>query len=505
MGVIESLGLGLETALQPENLLYVLVGVLLGMVVGVLPGLGPTATIAILLPFTYAMEPESAIIMIAGIYYGTMYGGTITSVLLNLPGEASSVVTTFDGYQMARQGRAGPALGIAAIGSFVGGMVAVVGMIGLAPVLARLAVGFGPAEFAALAVLGITMVCYLGTRSVVRSLFAAVVGLALATVGVDPVSGSPRFTYGSLNLLDGFDFVAIAMGLFGVSEILYNLQHKPPSLVGGRGRIAGIWPSRSDRKEARGAIVRGSLLGSAIGVLPGGGGMVSSLASYAMEKRRAKDPSRFGRGAIEGVAGPETANNASSVTSFIPLLTLGIPPNPVLALVFGALILQNVTPGPGLINERPEIFWGVVASIIIGNLILLLLNLPLVGVFIQLLRVRPVILGAFAVVVSMLGVFSLANSLFDMWLLLGAGVVGYFMKLLGFEPGPLVLAFVLGPILERSFRQSMLISGGDLSIFVTRPFSAALLILAVLLLVSAIIRPLRQRRLDRADKVAVNG
>jgi putative tricarboxylic transport membrane protein len=492
MGILDGIGQGFAVALAPTNLLYVFIGVLIGTVIGVLPGLGPTATIALLLPLTYTIEPATAVILLAGIYYGSMYGGTITSVLLRLPGEAASVVTTFDGYQMARQGRAGPALGIAAVGSFIGGVLAVVGLILLAPPLADLAVSFGPPEYVALTVLGILMVTYLGSGSPLKSLSMAALGLLLATVGQDPITGTARFTFDQVSLFDGVDFVAVAMGLFGVGEILHSLE-RTEKVQAVTKKITHIWPTRKDFRDSAGAIGRGSVLGFVIGVLPGGGGVISSLASYALEKRRAKDPSRFGKGAIEGVAGPETANNASSTSAFIPLLTLGIPANVVLALIFGALLVQGITPGPQLITDEPEVFWGVIASMFIGNLMLLALNIPLVGVFVQLLRVRAGVLAAFALVVTMAGVFSVNNDVFDMWVVLVFGVIGWLMKKTGFEPGPLVLAFVLGSIMERAFRQSMLLSGGSLDIFVTRPLSGGLLAVMALVIVLSVIAARRRR------------
>ena len=502
MGILDGIGQGFAVALDPVNLLYVFVGVLIGTVIGVLPGLGPTATIALLLPLTYTIEPATAVILLAGIYYGSMYGGTITSVLLRLPGEAASVVTTFDGYQMARHGRAGPALGIAAVGSFIGGVTAVVGLILLAPPLADLAVTFGPPEYVALTLLGILMVTYLGTGSPLKSLSMAALGLLLATVGQDPITGTARYTFGQVSLFDGVDFVAVAMGLFGVGEILHSLE-RTEKVQAVTKKITNIWPTRKDFRDSAGAIGRGSVLGFVIGVLPGGGGVISSLASYALEKRRAKDPSRFGKGAIEGVAGPETANNASSTSAFIPLLTLGIPANVVLALIFGALLVQGITPGPQLISEEPEIFWGVIASMVIGNLMLLALNIPLVGVFVQLLRVRAGILAAFALVITMAGVFSVNNDVFDMWVVLVFGVIGWLMKKTGFEPGPLVLAFVLGEIMERAFRQSMLLSGGSFDIFVTRPLSGGLLALMALVVVLSVVAARRRRAvfgvIDPAD------
>jgi putative tricarboxylic transport membrane protein len=494
MDLLQGIAQGFAVALDPVNILYVFVGVLIGTVIGVLPGLGPTATIALLLPLTYEIEPSTAVILLAGIYYGSMYGGTITSVLLRLPGEAASVVTTFDGYEMAKQGRAGPALGIAAIGSFIGGILAVVGLTLLAPPLASLAVSFGPPEYVALTVLGILLVTYLGTGSALKSLSMAALGLLLATIGQDPITGTTRFTFGEVSLFDGLDFVAVAMGLFGVGEILHSLE-RTEKVQAVTKRIRNIWPSRADLRQSAGAIGRGSVLGFVIGVLPGGGGVVSSLASYALEKRRAKDPSRFGKGAIEGVAGPETANNASSTSAFIPLLTLGIPANVVLALIFGALLVQGITPGPQLIGQHPEIFWGVIASMFVGNLMLLALNIPLVGVFVQILRVRAGILAAFALLVTMAGVFS------DMWVVLAFGVLGWLMKKTGFEPGPLVLAFVLGPILERAFRQSMLISGGSLDVFVTRPISGGIFLVMALVVVVSIVTARRRRLVQRAGTV----
>ncbi|MFF5992664.1 tripartite tricarboxylate transporter permease [Prauserella flavalba] len=502
MDLFNDLAQGFTVALDPTNLLYVFLGALIGTVIGVMPGLGPTATIALLLPLTYSLEPTTAVIMLAGIYYGSMYGGTITSVLLRLPGEAASVVTTFDGYQMAKQGRAGPALGTAAIGSFIGGTVSIIGLTFLAAPLAAVAVTFGPPEYVAVTVLGILLVTYLSTGSAIKGLCMAGIGLFLSTVGQDPITGTTRFTFGQIALFDGLDFVAVAMGLFGVGEILHSLE-QTDTVKAVTSRVKNIWPSRRDLRESSGAIVRGSGLGFLIGILPGGGGTISSLASYAVEKRRAKDPSRFGRGAIEGVAGPETANNASSTSAFIPLLTLGIPANAVIALIFGALLIQDITPGPQLVSEHPDVFWGVIASMYVGNLVLLLLNIPLVGVFVQLLRVRQAVLGAFALIFTMAGVYSINNDVFDMWVVLGFGVLGWLMKKTGFEPGPLVLAFVLGPILEQSFRQSMLISGGDLSVFVTRPISAAFFVaMFLLVVVSALIARRRRRAFEALSEGA---
>jgi putative tricarboxylic transport membrane protein len=493
MDAITDLGQGFAVAFDPTNLLFVFIGVVIGTAIGVLPGLGPTATIALLLPITYTMDATASIIMLAGIYYGSMYGGTITSVLLRLPGEAASVVTTFDGYQMTKQGRAGTALGISAIGSFIGGTVSVIGLTFLAPVLAQVALSMGPAGYVALMVLGLFLVTSLGTGSTIKSLCMAAAGLLLSTVGQDPIDGTGRFTFGHVSMLTGFDFVAVAMGLFGVSELLHSLERSEKGEKI-KSTIKNIWPSRRDMGEASGAIARGSVLGFLIGVLPGGGGVISSLASYALEKRRAKDPSRFGKGAIEGVAGPETANNASSTSAFIPLLVLGIPSNVVLAMIFGALLMHGMTPGPQLMDDHPEVFWGVIASMYIGNLMLLILNIPLVGIFVQMLRVRAGILAAFALLVVMVGVYSINNNAFDMWVVLAFGVLGWIMLKTGFDAGPLVLAFILGPILEKSFRQSMLISGGSLDIFVTDPASAIIFALIVAVIALRLINRKRGRR-----------
>ena len=476
---------GFTVVFAPSNLLYVLIGVLIGMVIGVLPGLGPVATIALLLPITYEIPPASAVILLAGIYYGAMYGGTITSVLLQLPGEAASVITTIDGYQMARQGRAGPALGIAAIGSFIGGTVSIIGLTFVAPALTAFALDFGPPEYAVLAAIGVMLVAALGTGSTAKSLVAAGVGLLFATIGPDPLLAEPRFTFGSVELADGVDFVALAMGLFGVGEILYNLEHRARAALV-NSRIANIWPSRADWRQSRGAVARGSVLGFFTGLLPGGGGVLASMLSYALEKRRAKQPQRFGRGAIEGVAGPETANNAAATSSFIPLLTLGIPSNPVMALIFGALLLQGITAGPRLIQENPDVFWGVIDSMYVGNIFLLILNIPLVGVFIRLVLVRDSILAPIVVMVTMLGVYTVNNDVFDMFLVIFFGIIGYVMKKTGFEPGPLVLAFVLGRILETSFRQSLRIFDGSMAGFVTRPISGTLLAVALLAVLLAV-------------------
>jgi putative tricarboxylic transport membrane protein len=496
---------GFGIVLQPSNLLFCLVGVLVGMFIGVLPGLGPVATISILLPITYTIDPVPAVIMLAGIFYGAQYGGTITSVLLRLPGETTSVITVLDGYQMARQGRAGSALGIAAVGSFIGGTVAIVGLTFLAPLVASFALDFGPPEYAVLALLGILLVSTLGTGSAVKCLVMAGIGLFVATVGIDPVSGDQRFTGGFAQLGDGIDFVPLAMGVFGLGEIFYNLEQRAQGSATMM-KFSNAYISAKDWSQSKFAVLRGTVLGFVIGVLPGGGAALSSMLSYAVEKKVAKDPSRFGRGAIEGVAGPETANNAAATSSFIPLLTLGIPANATMAVIYGALLIQGITPGPQLISEHPDVFWGVINSMWIGNLFLLILSVPLIGIFVRLLRVRGTILAPITVTITMVGVYTVNNSLFDMWLVLGFGVIGYLMKKAGYEPGPLVLAFVLGSLLEVATRQSLLMFNGDITGFVSRPISGVLLGLMVLTLAMfPLIKKLRDRRVAIEDAVEAQG
>ncbi|MGY4646709.1 tripartite tricarboxylate transporter permease [Mycobacterium sp. URHB0021] len=491
---------GFALVVEPKNLLYCLVGVLIGMIIGVLPGLGPAATIAILLPITYTIDPVSAIIMLAGIYYGAQYGGTITSVLLRLPGEASSVVTVFDGFAMAKQGRAGTALGIAAIGSFVGATISIIGLTLLAPVVASVALDFGPPEYAALALLGVLLVATIGSGNKLKALIAGAVGLLLATVGRDSFSGASRFTFENLSLADGIDFVVVAMGLFGVGEILYNLEQRHgkrhvPAEVG------NVWPSRKDLRQSAGAIGRGSIIGFVLGVLPGGGAVLSSIVAYATEKRRSKTPERFGRGAVEGVAAPETANNAAATSSFIPLLTIGLPANATMAMLFGALLILGVSPGPQLVDEHPDVFWGVINSMYIGNLILLILSIPLVGLFVRILRVRPAILAPITALITILGVYTINNSTFDIFLMVAFGIIGYLMKKAGFDPGPMVLAFVLGSIIESSSRRSLLMFGGDPTGFVTRPISGTILAVFVALALLPAVRILIKRR--KSTPVAV--
>ncbi|MCU0563119.1 MAG: tripartite tricarboxylate transporter permease [Desulfobacterales bacterium] len=493
MEALQHLAQGFALALAPVNLLFAFLGALLGTMVGVLPGLGPAATISLLLPLTYTIgSPLTSIIMLAGIYYGAMYGGSTTSILLNIPGEAASVVTCIDGYQLARRGKAGKALGIAALGSFAAGTAGVVGLSFTASPLARFALKFGPPEYFALALLGLVLAAYLSGGSVVKGLIMVVAGLALGCVGIDPISGKFRFSYGVLQLQDGFDFVTIAMGLFGLSEIFVNLETAlKTELV--TTRVTGLWPGLRDWAEARWAVARGTAVGFLVGLLPGGGALVGSLISYAVEKRISRTPERFGRGAIEGVAGPESANNAAASASFIPLLTLGIPGNASIAMIFAALMIQGVQPGPFLISENPEIFWGVIASMYVGNAMLLVLNLPLVGLWVQLLRVPYAFLAPLVVMVCSIGVFSIKNDPTEIVIMAGFGMLGYVLRKLAFEPGPLLLAFILGPMVEKALRQSLLLSGGEFDIFVRRPIAGVLIGLIMALLIGQVAVQLLQR------------
>ncbi|MGE5639609.1 MAG: tripartite tricarboxylate transporter permease [Clostridia bacterium] len=493
MDVLAQLAHGFGVAMQPGNLYVCLIGVLVGTLVGVLPGLGPVASMALLLPLTYSLGPTAALIMFAGIYYGAMYGGSTTSILLNIPGEAASVMTCVDGYVMARQGRAGAALGIAAFGSFIAGTVAIAGLTLIANPLASFALKFSYPEYVALMVLGLMLVVVLASGSLLKAFAVLGVGLVLSSIGQDVVSGMFRFTYGVPTLMDGFDLGPMIMGLFGVSEVLANIG-SPAERVVVRTRIRDLLPTKEDWKRSAGAILRGTGLGFLLGALPGGGAIVSSFASYAVEKRISLHPEQFGKGAIEGVAGPESANNAASIGSFVPLLTFGIPSNITMAIVMGALMINGVTPGPTLITERPDLFWGVIASMYIGNAVLLILNLPLIGIWIQVLKVPYRVLFPLILIFCAVGSFSMNNSLFDVYMMTVFGVIGYLMKRNGYEPAVLVLAFVIGPILEQSLRQSLLLGEGSFAIFVTRPISATLIAVAALLVVSSAIPVIAKRR-----------
>lgn len=490
----QNLVTGFGIALTLTNLTFALIGALLGTIVGILPGLGPAATIALLLPISFQIgSPVTSIIMMAGIFYGAMYGGSTTSILVNIPGEAASVVTCIDGYQMALKGRAGPALGISAIGSFIAGTIGVIGLTFVAPPLAEFAIRFGPPEYFALTLLGLMMATLLSGTSILKGLIMVVLGLLLGAIGLDPISGEVRFTWGLLMLQEGIDFVTLAMGLFGIGEILYNLEKQLTTDLVTR-KISHLWPTLKDWAESKWAIVRGSLIGFFIGILPGGGALISSLVSYGLEKKVSKHPEQFGKGAIQGVAGPESANNSAASASFIPLLTLGIPGNAAIAMIFAALLIQGVQPGPFLINERPDVFWGVVASMYIGNAMLLILNLPLVGIWVQLLRVPYAILAPVIVLFCCIGVYSIRNTVFDIWVMGVFGVIGYFFRKVELEPGPLILAFVMGPILERALRQSLLISAGSPLIFFKRPIAGSLIGFLLIFILFQIVMAVRRKR-----------
>jgi TctA family transporter len=493
MDLLDNLGLGLSTALSPENLLWCFVGVFLGTLVGVLPGIGPTATIAMLLPITFTFEPVTALIMLAGIYYGAQYGGSTTAILINLPGETSSAVTAIDGHEMAREGRAGPALAAAALGSFFAGTVGTLVLVLFAPALASAALGFGSAEFFSLVVLGLIASTTLARGSTVKALAMILLGLLFGTVGQDLYTATPRFTFGNRELYGGISFVSVAVGMFGIAEILRNLEVE-------RGRdvivrtVSNLLPSRADLRRIAPPILRGTALGSALGVLPGAGHVLASFASYSVEKRVSKQPKTFGHGAIEGVAGPEAANNAAAQTSFIPLLTLGLPAHPVMALMVGAFIIQGITPGPNVIEDEPALFWGLVVSMWIGNLFLVLLNLPLIGVWVRLLKVPYRVLFPAIVAFACVGTYAINQNPFDVYAIVLFGFLGYILVKLGGEPAPLLLGFVLGPLLEQHMRRALIISHGDPTTFLTRPISLALLIVAVVVLVLAVLPSVRRRR-----------
>jgi putative tricarboxylic transport membrane protein len=474
---------GFALAITPINLLFGFIGAVLGTAIGVLPGLGPAATISLLMPITYALgSPLTSIIMMAGIYSGAMYGGSTTSILLNIPGEAASVVTCIDGYKMAKNGRAGAALGISAIGSFIAGTAGIVALTFIAPPLSSFALKFGPAEYFSLTLLGLTLAAFLSGKSMLKGMIMAVFGLLLATVGIDPVTGSLRYTFGTMILMDGIDFLTLAMGVFGIGEILISLEEDMNAeLV--TTKIKDVYPTMKDWLESRWAIARGTIVGFVIGLLPGGGAVMASMLAYAVEKRVSKTPERFGEGAIEGVASPESANNAASSASFIPMLTLGIPGNPAIAMIYAALLIQGVQPGPFLITEHPDVFWGVIASMYIGNVLLLFFNLPFVGVWVQMLRVPYSIMAPVIVMICSIGVYSLKNDIDDVLMMFIFGVMGYILRKFKFELGPLLLAFVLGRILERSLSQALIISSGNFSVFVTQPISAALLGMVFLMLI----------------------
>lgn len=494
MEVFSHLALGFATTLSFDNIFYCFVGVLLGTTIGVLPGLGPLATIAMLLPITYQMsDPTTALIMLAGIYYGAQYGGSTTAILVNLPGETSSVVTTLDGYQMARRGRAGQALAIAAIGSFFAGTVATVLIAGFAPILAEVAFEFGPAEYFSLMVLGLIAAVVLAHGSIVKALAMVVLGLLIGMVGTDVNSGVARFAFDIPELTDGIEFTAVAMGLFGIGEIIANLEQRENREVFTR-KVGRILPSLAELKTSMMPIVRGTGLGSFLGLLPGGGAVLSSFTSYALEKKISKTPQRFGQGAIEGVAGPESANNAGAQTSFIPMLTLGIPTNPVMALMIAGMMIHNIQPGPQVMTSNSALFWGLIASMWVGNAMLLVLNLPLIGLWIRLLTVPYRILYPAILLFCCVGAYSVNNNVFDVYVMIPFAILGYVFRKLDCEPAPLLLGLVLGSLMEEYLRRAMTISRGDWSVFVTRPLSATLLAIAVVLLVIVFLPTFAKKR-----------
>ena len=494
MEIFHGLFAGFSEVLRLEPLFYCFMGVLIGTLIGVLPGIGPVGTMSLLMPVAYKASPLSAIIMLAGIYYGAMYGGSTTSILVNIPGEAASVVTCLDGYQMARKGRAGPALGIAAFGSFIAGTLGLVGLMLVAPPLASLALRFGPPEYFSLMCVGLTILIYLASGSMVRAIMMAAFGIILGCVGPDSDTGLPRFGFGVPELMDGIGLAPFVMGLFGISEVFINIEKEVTDRSIFATRIKGLLPSREDWKASIMPISRGSVLGFLLGVLPGGGSIIASFVSYAVEKKVSKHPERFGTGAIEGVAAPESANNAATAGSFVPLLTLGIPPNVVMALLLGAMMVHGVTPGAFLIQQNPEVFWGIIASMYIGNVMLLILNLPLISLWVQVLKVPYKILFPLILLFCIIGVYSIGNSTFDISIMLGFGVFGYLMRKSGYEPAPMVLAFVLGPLFETALRQSLQLSDGSFMIFLTRPIAAGGIIATFLLIISSIIPTLRRKK-----------
>ncbi|PSH66201.1 tripartite tricarboxylate transporter permease [Phyllobacterium sophorae] len=493
MDLLSNLILGFATAASPWNLFFCFIGVILGTLIGVLPGIGATATIAMLLPITFQLEPVSSLIMLAGIYYGAQYGGSTTAILINMPGESSSAVTAIDGYQMARKGRAGAALAIAAIGSFFAGTVSTFLVAVFAPPLTAVALKFGSAEYFSLMIVGLVSSIALAHGSVVKALGMVVLGLLLGLVGTDIYTGTPRFNLGILELSDGLNFVALAVGVFGIAEILRNLENEHDRDVMIK-KVTNLLPTREDWKEMAAPILRGTAIGSALGILPGGGAILASFASYTVEKRISKTPGEFGKGAIAGVAGPESANNAGAQTSFIPMLTLGIPANPVMALMIGAMIIQGIVPGPNVATEQPALFWGIIASMWIGNLMLILLNLPLIGLWVKLLTIPYYMLFPAIIAFCSIGVYSVNSNVFDLYAVAFFGFIGYGLAKLRCEPAPLLLGFVLGPLLEEHLRRAMIMSRGDPTTFLTRPISLTLLLLAVAVLVVVLLPSIRKKR-----------
>jgi TctA family transporter len=502
MDLINNLALGFSTALSLANLAYAFAGVLIGTLIGVLPGIGPIATLAMLLPTTYALEPTSALIMLAGIYYGAQYGGSTTAILVNLPGESSSVVTCIDGYQMARRGRAGAALATAALGSFFAGTVGTLILASLAGPMVELAFKFGPAEYFSLMVLGLIGAVVLASGSLIKAIAMIVLGLLLGLVGTDVNSGVARFNFDVPELADGIGFVAVAMGVFGFAEIIANLEHKGERQVF-TDKVGRLLPTFAEFKEAVPAVLRGTGLGSVLGVLPGGGALLAAFAAYTVEKKVTRNPAiPFGQGNIRGVAAPESANNAGAQTSFIPMLTLGIPPNAVMALMVGAMTIHNIQPGPQVMTSNPSLFWGLIASMWIGNLMLVILNLPLIGIWVQLLKVPYRLLYPAILVFCCIGVYSINNNAFDVSMTAAFGLLGYLFFKLRCEPAPLILGFILGPMMEENLRRAMLLSRGDPTVFFTRPLSLGLLLMAAALIVVVAlpqIKSTREKAFQEAD------
>lgn len=494
MDLLTNLSLGFQTALSFQNIFYALAGALLGTLIGVLPGLGPVATIAMLLPSIYALDATPALIMLAGIYYGAQYGGSTTAILINVPGEASSVVTAIDGYQMARRGRAGAALATAGLGSFFAGCVGTLIVAAFAPPLTELAFQFGPAEYFSLMVLGLIGAVVLASGSLIKAVSMILLGLLLGQINTDVISGVPRYSFDIPELTDGINFVVIAMGVFGFGEIIANLGRPAEHREVFTKEVKGLWPTKEDFRLAAPAVLRGTALGAILGVLPGGGALLASFAAYTLEKKVAGASGQFGKGDIRGVAGPESANNAGAQTSFIPMLTLGIPPNAVMALMVGAMTIHNIQPGPQVMTSNPELFWGLIASMWIGNLMLIILNLPLIGIWIKLLTVPYRFLFPAIVTFCCIGLYTLNNNNFDMYMAALFGLVGYIFYKLGCEPAPLLLGFILGPMMEENLRRALLLSRGDWSAFVTRPLSAGLLIAAALLVIVVLMPAISKRR-----------
>lgn len=495
MDLVTNVLYGFQVALQPNNLFCCFIGALLGTLVGVLPGIGPIGAMAILLPVTFSMSPTAAIIMYAGIYYGCQYGGSTTSILLNIPGESTSIITCLDGYQMARNGRAGPALSIAAIGSFAAGTIATCGLILFSVPMTTFALKFGPPEFFSLLCMGLVILTYLTNGPMTKALLSAVMGIFLSTIGTDPMKGIDRFTFGNINLKDGISIIPIAIGMLGISEIIIGIEKKVPIEVY-KARLKGLLPNRKDLKESIGAILRGTGLGFFLGVLPGGGALISSFVSYAVEKKVSKHPELFGTGVIQGVAGPESANNAGAQASFIPLLTLGIPTNVVMALFLGALMLHGITPGPLLVREHPDLFWGVITSMYVGNTMLLILNLPLIGLWVKVLKTPESILYPIVLILTIVGVYTVRNNVFDIYLMIFFCILGYLFKKMDFDIAPFILAVVLGPMFEEAMRQSLIMSRGNLSVFFYRPISAIFLIIAVIMVLISIVPIGKKKRLS---------